>query len=104
MEHLQATMDLRRLGGPPWGLTGNIKKKKSKPTQLRVFLWESKIEFVSSSLTTGFFLMSLSGKSAVDVVRLGGRRWYNGHVAAPSSLFLFYRGVVFDTTRQRSVN
>ena len=37
---------------------------------------KTSVSFVSSSLTTGFSLLSLSDKSAVDVVRLGGRRWY----------------------------
>merc|ERR1712046_563484 len=37
---------------------------------------KTSVSFVSSSLTTGFSLMSLSDKSAVDATRLGGRRWY----------------------------
>ena len=37
---------------------------------------KTSVSFVPSSLTTGFSLMSLSDKSAVDATRLGGRRWY----------------------------
>ena len=45
---------------------------------------KTSVSFVSSSLTTGFSLMSLSDKSAVDVVRLGGRRWYMDDCATGS--------------------
>ena len=45
---------------------------------------KTSVSFVSSSLTTGFSLMSLSDKSAVDAVRLGGRRWYMDDCATGS--------------------
>ena len=45
---------------------------------------KTSVSFVSSSLTTGFSLMSLSDKSAVDATRLGGRRWYMDDCATGS--------------------
>ena len=45
---------------------------------------KTSVSFVPSSLTTGFSLMSLSDKSAVDATRLGGRRWYMDDCATGS--------------------
>ena len=45
---------------------------------------KTSVSFVSSSLTTGFSLMSLSDKSAVDATRLGGRCWYMDDCATGS--------------------
>ena len=45
---------------------------------------KTSVSFVSSSLTTGFSLMSLSDKSAVDGASLGGRRWYMDDCATRS--------------------
>jgi len=45
---------------------------------------KTSVSFVSSSLTTGISLMSLSDKSAVDAPRLGGRRWYMDDCATGS--------------------
>ena len=45
---------------------------------------KTSVSFVSSSLTTGFSLMSLSDKSAVDGASLGGRRWYMDDCATGS--------------------
>jgi len=45
---------------------------------------KTSVSFVPSSLTTGFSLMSLSDKSAVDATRLGGRVWYMDDCATGS--------------------
>ena len=73
---------------------------------------KTSVSFVSSSLTTGFSLMSLSDKSAVDATRLGGRRWYMDDCATgsfcsscaipPCSMILqHYHGMSWDQTSTR---
>ena len=54
---------------------------------------KTSVSFVSSSLTTGFSLMSLSDKSAVDVASLGGRRWYMDDCARVILFFVRIRRV-----------